>query len=350
MVKGRLYCTAGFRRDAVCLDAGTGELLWMHTYDEGKRIGSRGGPGLGAGYWTDGNQERIVYVTRGYSMFSLDAKTGIPDPNFGDGGRIDLRLNDDQEMDPNKGVIGLHAPPFVVKDTVVVGAAPTVESKGYIRGFDIRTGKRKWIFHTIPRKGEFGYDTWTTPGQAEAAGNTGSWAPMSADPELGLVYVGVELPQTDTTGTTRTGPNLFGESLVALDIETGLRKWHYQLIHHGLWDRDVCCAGVICDIPHNGKTVKAIAQPTKQGYVYVLDRATGQANLPDSRKEGRQGKCAGRMVFADPAHPQRTATVRPSGHVSGKSGGLDTADQGAGPGDRQPLSHGSALRSAAAGQ
>jgi quinoprotein glucose dehydrogenase len=180
----------------------------MHTYDEGRRIGSRGGPGLGVGYWTDGNQERVVYVTRGYSMFSLDAKTGVPDPNFGEGGRIDLRQNDDQEMDPTRGVIGLHAPPLVVKDTVVVGSAPTVDSKGYIRGFDIRSGKRKWIFHTIPRKGEFGYDTWTTPGQAEAAGNMGVWAPMSADPELGLVYVGVESPPTDLLGVSRTGPHL----------------------------------------------------------------------------------------------------------------------------------------------
>ena len=122
VAKGRLYCTAGFRRDMVCLDAGTGELLWMHTHDEGQRIGSRGGAGLGAGYWTDGNNERIIYVTRGYNMFSLDAKTGRPDPDFGTAGMVDLRQNDDQEMDPNRGVIGLHAPPLVVKDTIVVGA------------------------------------------------------------------------------------------------------------------------------------------------------------------------------------------------------------------------------------
>src|SRR6201985_636648 len=208
VVKGRLYCTAGYRRDVVCLDAGTGELLWIHRYDEGKRSGSRGGTGLGVGYWSDGTNERIVYVTRGYSMFSLDAKTGLPDPAFGTGGMVDLRLNDDQTMDPNRGIIGLHAAPLVVKDTIVVGSAPTLDSKGYVRGFDIKTGKRKWIFHTIPRKGEYGYEPWPTPGQAEAAGNTGAWGSMSADPELGLVYVPVELPQTDTLGTTRTGDNL----------------------------------------------------------------------------------------------------------------------------------------------
>ena len=141
-------------------------------------------------------------------------------------------------------MIGLHAPPLVVKDTVVVGAAPTLDSKGYVRGFDVKTGQRKWIFHTIPRKGEFGYDTWTTPGQAEAAGNTGAWAPMSADPKNWAWSMSRwNCPQTDMLGVTRTGDNLFGETLVALDIETGQRKWHYQIIHHGLQDRDISCAG-----------------------------------------------------------------------------------------------------------
>ncbi len=293
VVKGRIFVTAGFRRDVVCLDAGTGEQLWMHRYDEGERLGSRGGPGLGVGYWSDGTNERILYVTRGYNMFSLDAKTGIPDPDFGTNGMVDLRLDDDQQMDPNRGVIGLHAAPLVVRDVVVVGAAPTIASKGFVRGFDVKTGKRKWIFHTIPQKGEFGYDTWTTPGQAEAAGNTGSWASMSADDELGLIYLGVELPQTDLLGVSRTGANLFSDSLVALDIETGQRKWHYQMIHHGLWDRDVPCAGVICDIPHDGKIVKAIAQPTKQGFVYVLDRTNGKPVWPIPEKRVAKGNVPG---------------------------------------------------------
>jgi len=234
VVKGRMYVTAGFRRDVVCLDAATGELLWMHTHDEGERTGSRGGPGLGVGYWTDGTAERIIYVTRGYTMFSLDARTGLPDPAFGTNGSVDLRLNDDQVMDPNRGIIGLHAPPLVVNNVIVVGSAPTAFAKGYVRGFDAKTGTRKWIFHTVPSKGEFGYDTWTKPGQAEATGNTGAWAPMSADPDLNLVYLPVELPPTDMLGVTRAGNALFSESLVAVDIDTGVRKWHYQMIHHGL--------------------------------------------------------------------------------------------------------------------
>ena len=293
VVNGRIYVTAGFRRDVVCLDAGTGELLWLHTYDEGDRLGSRGGPGLGVGYWTDGAHERIVYVTRGYTMFSLDAKTGRPDPAFGTNGMVDLRLNDDQVMDPKKGIIGLHAPPLVVKDTIVVGSAPTAASKGFVRGFDVKTGKRKWIFHNVPMKGEFGYDTWTIPGQAEATGNIGAWAPMSADLELNLVYLPIELPPTDAIGVTRAGNALFAESLVAVDIDTGVRKWHYQMIHHGLWDRDVSCAGILCDFPHNGKIVKAIAQPTKQGYIYVLDRATGKPIWPIPEKPVPVGKVPG---------------------------------------------------------
>ena len=304
IVKGRIYVTAGYRRDVVCLDGATGEMLWMHTYDEGERAGSRGGPGLGVGYWTDGTNERILYVTRSYYMFSLDARTGRPDPAFGNNGMIDLRKDNDQEMDPVRGIIGLHAPPLVVKDVVVMGAAPTAASKGYVRGFDVRTGKRKWIFHTIPWKGEFGYDTWTKPGQAEATGNTGSWAPMSADPELNLLYFGVEMPPTDQLGVDRQGPGLFGETLVAVDIDTGQRKWHYQMIHHGLWDRDVSCAGVICDIPVNGKIVKAIAQPTKQGYVYVLDRTNGKPVWPIPEKKVPKGKVPGEWY--SPTQPMPT--------------------------------------------
>ncbi|HEY4076813.1 MAG TPA: PQQ-binding-like beta-propeller repeat protein [Rhizomicrobium sp.] len=304
VVKGRIYVTAGFRRDVVCLDAGTGEILWMHTHNEGERIGSRGGPGLGVSYWSDGTNERVIYVTRGYTMFSLDAKTGLPDMTFGTNGFVDLRLNDDQTLDPDRGVIGLHAPPLVVKDTIVVGSAPTALAKGYVRAFDVKTGSRKWIFHTVPMKGEFGYDTWTTPGQAEATGNTGSWAPMSADPELNLVYLPIELPPTDMLGITRAGNALFSESLVAVDIDTGVRKWHYQMIHHGLWDRDVSCAGILCDIPHNGKTIKAIAQPTKQGYIYVLDRTNGKPVWPIPERPVPKGDVPGETY--SPTQPMPT--------------------------------------------
>ena len=158
-----------------------------------------------------------------------------------------------------------------------------------MRGFDVKTGKRKWIFHTIPQKGEFGYDTWIGAGQAEKTGNAGDWAQISADEDLGLVYLGVELPTGDYNGSYRRGPGLFGKSIVALDIETGIRKWHYQMVHHGLQDRDIPCAAILCDIPHDGKIIKALAQPTKQCYLYVLDRETGKPVWPIPEKPVPKG-------------------------------------------------------------
>jgi len=304
VIKGRLYATAGAHRDVICLDAATGEQLWLHrTPDEGAR--ARNAPrqlsGRGVGYWSDGDQERILYVTIGYQLVSLDAKTGLPDPNFGSNGVVDLKLNDDQDLDLDTADIGLHAAPTIAKGVVIIGAAhtagntPKVKSnaKGYVRGFDVKTGKRLWIFHNIPMKGEFGYDTWLKPGSAEAAGNAGDWAQISADEELGLAYLGIELPTGDQMGFYHPGPSLFSESIVAVDIQTGQRRWHYQLIHHGLWDYDVCAAAILCDIPHNGKIVKALAQPTKQSFLYVLNRETGEPIWPIVERKVAKGDVPG---------------------------------------------------------
>ena len=294
MVKGRLYAPVGFDRYMVCLDAVTGQLIWTYRHDEKGRLGARPGSGWGAAYWTDGTEERIFYVTKSYQLISLDAKTGRPDPKFGDGTEVDLRQNWDRVVDPAAQVVGLHAPPCVVRNTIVVGAASSSTGPGHIRGFDVRTGRRKWIFHTVPQKGEFGYDTWIVPGQAEQATNTGVWSPFTADPELGLVYAGVELPQADWIGRTRHGDALFTETLVALDIETGQRKWHYQTEHHGLWDRDICSAATLCDIPMpGGRTVKALALPTKQAFLFVLDRNTGRPVWPIEERKVEAGNIPG---------------------------------------------------------
>jgi quinoprotein glucose dehydrogenase len=296
VVNRRLYSTVGADRYVVCLDPGTGQIHWTYHHDEKGRSGVRPGSGWGLAYWSDGQVERVLYVTRSYQLVSLDAKTGLPDPNFGDGNEVDLRKDWDQEVDPKAPVVGIHAPPLVVRNTVVVGAASTTFGPGYLRGFDVRTGKRKWIFHTVPRKGEFGYDTWIEPGSAEKATNTDVWAPMSADPELGLVFAGVELPQADYVGTTRPGAGLFSESLVALDCETGQRKWHFQFEHHGLWDRDVPCASILFDMPdpkHKGKIIKAVAQPTKQGFLYVFDRTNGKPVWPIVEKKVEVGNAPG---------------------------------------------------------
>ena len=289
MVNGLVYSTAGSRRAVVALDGATGELVWMYSLNEGARgaAAPRRLSGRGLAYWTDGEQERVLYVTPGYRLVALDAKTGRAVVGFGQDGMVDLKQNNDQEIDLVTGEIGLHSTPIVAKDVVIVGAAfrtggnPRSRSnvKGYIRGFDVRTGKRLWIFHTIPLPGEYGRETWLND-SAVYTGNTGVWAQISVDEELGLAYLPVETPTSDYYGGNRPGDNLFSESLVAIDLYTGERKWHFQLVHHGIWDHDIPCAPILIDIMIDGRLVKAVAQPTKQVFLYVFDRETGEPIWP----------------------------------------------------------------------
>src|ERR1700687_203172 len=301
-VHGTLFVTAGTRRAVVALDAKTGEMLWMHSENEGKRGESapRQLSGHGVAYWTDGKEERVLYVTPGYRLVALDAKTGVPVPSFGKNGIVDLKLDDDQEIDLITGEVGLHSTPVVAKNVVIVGAAhmeggaPTSKKnvKGFVRGFDVRTGKRLWIFHTIPRPGEYGIDSWQNDSWSYT-GNTGVWGQISVDEDLGLVYLPVELPTGDYYGGHRPGNGLFGERLVAVDLQTGKRKWHYQLVHHGLWDMDIPCAPILVDIVVNGRIVKALAQPTKQAFLYVFDRTNGQPIWPIEERPVAKGHVPG---------------------------------------------------------
>jgi quinoprotein glucose dehydrogenase len=286
-----LYATAGMRRAVIALNPTTGEMIWMHSEDEGVRGQNaiRTGAGRGLAHWSGpaAADRRIIYVTPGYRLKALDAKTGIPIPSFGNNGAVDLKLEADQEIDLNTGEMGLNATPLIVGDVIVVGmahrpgSAPRVlrNAKGSVRGYDVRTGKRLWIFHTIPKAGEFGYDTWLENG-ADINGNTGVWAQMSADAELGLVYVPVEMPTGDYYGGHRPGDTLFADSLLALDVKTGKRKWHFQTVHHDVWDWDLPCAPMLFDMTVNGRTVKAIAQPTKQAMLFVFNRETGEPIWP----------------------------------------------------------------------
>ncbi|HZS51257.1 MAG TPA: PQQ-binding-like beta-propeller repeat protein, partial [Bryobacterales bacterium] len=203
MVHGKLYSTAGSRRAVIALDAATGELLWMHSENEGARgeAAPRQLSGRGLAYWTDGKEERILYVTPGYRLIALNAKTGVPIASFGKNGVVDLKQDDDQDIDLVTGEVGLHAAPIIAKNVVIVGAAHMSGSvpkskknvKGYVRGFDVRTGKRLWIFHTIPRPGEFGIETWEKDSWSYT-GNAGVWGQISVDEDLGLAYLPVELP------------------------------------------------------------------------------------------------------------------------------------------------------------
>ena len=302
MVNGVLYTTAGSRRAAVALDAATGEMLWMHSENEGARgaAAPRQLSGRGLAYWSDGRDARILYVTPGYRLIALDAKTGTPVATFGDKGVVDLKKDDDQEMDLVTGEIGLHSTPIVAKNVVIVGAAHKTganpksrrNEKGYVRGFDVKTGQRLWIFHTIPGAGEFGNDTWEKDSWSYT-GNAGVWAQISVDEELGLVYLPVELPTGDYYGGHRPGNGLFGESLVAVDLQTGKRRWHFQLVHHGIWDMDIPCAPILVDIVVNGRTIKAVAQPTKQAFLYVFNRETGQPIWPIEERPVPKGDVPG---------------------------------------------------------
>jgi quinoprotein glucose dehydrogenase len=302
MVHGVLYSTAGSRRSVVALDAATGELLWVHREDEGMRgtYAPRQLSGHGVAYWTDGKDERILYVTPGYRLVALNAKTGALIPSFGTSGVVDLKLDDDQDIDLVTGEVGLHSTPIVAKNVVIVGAAHLTGSdprsrknvRGYVRGYDVRTGKRLWIFHTIPKPGEFGSNTWEKD-SLTYTGNTGVWAQMSVDEELGLAYLPVELPTGDYYGGDRPGKGLFGESIVAVDLQTGKRRWHYQLVHHGIWDMDIPCAPILADITIGGRTVKALAQPTKQGFLYVFNRETGEPIWPMEERPVAKGDVPG---------------------------------------------------------
>src|SRR5712691_6350 len=302
MVNRVLYTTAGTRRAVVALDPVTGELLWAHGEHEGARAANapRQLSGRGLAYWTDGAEERIVYVTPGYRLIALDAKTGVPIPTFGQNGAVDLKREIDQDIDLVAGEIGLQSAPVVAKDVVLVGAAfregftPKTHknNKGYVRAFDVRTGKRLWIFHTIPTPGEFGYDTWLN-GSAAENGNTGVWTQITVDEDLGLVYLPVESPTNDFYGGHRPGNNLFGETLVCVDLKSGERKWHYQLVHHPLWDMDISSAPILADINVDGKQVKAVAQRSKQGFLYVFDRVTGKPMWPFAEKPVEVGTVPG---------------------------------------------------------
>ena len=314
MVGGVLYTTAGMRPSVAAIDGATGETLWTYRLDEGARgdVAPRS-VSRGVEYWTDGTQQRIILITRGYRMVSLDAKTGLPDPAFGRSGIVDLYEDFDQPT-PKDGTISSTSPAVVVNNVIVVGAALQAgtaprskeNTKGYVRGYDIRSGKRLWTFHTIPHPGEFGNDTWLNDSWAYT-GNTAVWSPFSADEELGYVYLPVESPTGDFYGGHRPGNNLFSGSLVCLDAKTGKRVWHHQLVHHDIWDYDIASPPNLINITVNGKPIRAVAQVTKQSYVFVFDRITGAPVWPIEERAAPAGDTPGEWYSPTQPHPTRPA-------------------------------------------
>lgn len=311
-----VYATAGTRRAVVALNASTGEMKWMYSMDEGERA-TRWAPrqlsGRGLSYWTDGKgDDRVVYVTTGYRLVSLNAKTGQPIPTFGDKGVIDLKvgvvIGKDKQLDLEKGEIGLHSTPHIVGDVIIVGSSMfeglgyvySTNAKGLVRAYDARTGKQLWRFDTIPYPGQFGNETWEN-GSWEWTGNVGVWTEITSDPEAGLVYLPVETPTIDEYGGNRPGDNLFAESIVAVDIKTGQRKWYYQFVHHPLWDHDMSAWGLVMDVNIDGTPRKVLAVPSKQGWLYVFDRITGQPIWPIEE----------RPVPQSTMHGEKTAKTQP---------------------------------------
>lgn len=314
MVDGVLYTTAGSRRSVVALDATTGEILWTFRFEEGARAANapRQLSGRGLAFWRDGEDARVLFVTPGYQLIALDATTGDPVAGFGDEGVVDLKQNLDQTIDIDTADIGLHATPMVAKDVVIVGAAHRTGGnprsrenvKGFVRGFDVRTGARLWIFHTIPQRGEYGYESWEED-SGSYTGNTGVWAQISVDPELNTVYLPVEAATGDYYGAYRPGDNLFAESLVAVDLHSGERKWHFQLVHHGIWDQDIPAAPILADVTIDGRLRKIVAQPTKQAFLYVFDRITGEPIWPIEERPVEIGDVPGEWYSPTQPFPTR---------------------------------------------
>ena len=303
MVDGVLYTTGGSRRAVTALDAATGEQLWVYSLNEGERGANapRRLSGRGLAFWSKGRDKRVLYVTPGYQLVALNAETGRPVESFGKRGVVDLYETLDQGGEWDKRQIGLHSPPTIANGVVIVGAAHTPLAPanqasnviGYIRGFDVVSGKLLWTFHTVPRRGEPGYETWLNASAEKGAGNTGVWGAISADEQLGLTYLPVESPYGDMYGGLRPGANLYGESIVAVDTRTGARRWHFQTSHHPLWDYDIPTAPILVDAVKDGKTIRALAQATKQGLLFVLNRETGEPIWPIPETPVPQGNVPG---------------------------------------------------------
>jgi quinoprotein glucose dehydrogenase len=318
MIAGKLYFTAGTGRTVVCADALTGETLWLYRGDDTAERGAVRANNRGVSYWSDGRgDDRILYVTPGYQLVALNAHTGVPISAFGANSHVDLWQGLDRPKVEN-GTIGATSPPIIIRDVAVVGAALKVgvalpkkeNTPGYIRGYDVRTGKLLWTFHTVAQEGEFGAETWLKDPKTglpsnKFTGNTGAWGPLTGDEELGYVYIPVEAPSGDTFGGQRPGANLFSDSIVCLDAKTGKRVWHYQLIHHEMWDYDIPAAPILLDVTVNGKKIKAVAVVNKSAFTFVFDRTNGNPVFPIEERPVPKGSTPGEWYSPTQPYPTK---------------------------------------------
>ncbi|WP_435354861.1 PQQ-binding-like beta-propeller repeat protein [Emticicia sp. SJ17W-69] len=325
MVNGVLYTTAGLSRSVAAIDAENGETLWTFRFDEKERktYVPRQNSGRGVAYWTspDKGKDRVVYITPSFQLIALDAQTGHLIPDFGEGGIVDLKKGLGAYADPLTSTIGSTSPPIIVNDVIIMGAsfpvglAPVSKNqvRGDIMGYDVKTGKQLWIFHTVPQQGEEGNETWEKESW-KYTGNAGAWAPLTADPELGYVYLPLEAATGDFYGGHRPGNNLFSQSLVCLDAKTGKKVWHYQLIHHDIWDYDLPAPPILADINVEGKPIKAVVQLTKQAFAFVFDRVTGKPVWPIEERAVPQSDVKGEWTSPTQPFPTKPAAYDRQGY------------------------------------
>ncbi len=300
IVNGVLYGLTPSQK-VFALDAATGALLWK--FDSGIR-GTQ--PDRGLAYWADGKDRRIVVGIMNF-VYAIDASSGKPIASFGKDGRIDLRENLDRE--PAEQSIYVTSPAVIYKDLMIVGgreAETLPASYGDVRAYDVRSGKLRWTFHTIPRPGEFGYDTW--PKDAwKTSGAANNWAGMTVDGKRGIVYIPTGSAAFDFYGANRIGDDLFANCLIALNADTGERIWHFQGVKHDLWDRDFPAPPVLLTVEREGKRVDAVAQTTKQGFVFLFDRANGRPLFPIECRNYRPSNVPGEVAATQQCLPAKPA-------------------------------------------
>jgi len=305
MVDGLVYVTTP-RLHVAALRADTGELAWRFDPWEGRR---GGGLNRGVAYWSDGTNDHRIFHSAGDYLYALDARTGKPIPSFGTDGRIPHR--DGFDTDVFFFSVGNNTPGLVWKDLLILGSTtgegPQPTAPGHIRAFDVRTGVRRWIFHTIPHPGEFGYDTWSKESW-KTVGSANVWAGFTLDHERGIVFCGTGSPSYDSFGGNRVGDNLFGNTTLALNAETGERLWHFQAVHHDLWDYDLPTPPVLATLERDGRKVDCVVQPTKMGHLFVLDRVTGEPLFPVEEKPVPQSTLPGEA--SSPTQPFPTEAFR----------------------------------------
>jgi len=310
MIGGKVFAGTSHGQIAA-LDAGTGKQIWLYDPRSWTKEMPVSLPRhiRGIEYWTDGEAERILVATLGKQLVSIDVATGRPDPAFGENGIVDLN-NDLGDGDYVMTHTSHHAPPLVVRDTVIVGSAihdyvsELKNPPGHVRGYDVRTGEFKWRFNTIPEEGEQGTETWP-PETIKKQGNTNVWSFLAGDEELGYVYLPTSTPTNDYYGGERHGDNLYAESLVCVDAETGERVWHFQTVHHGIWDYDIGSAPNLMDLEIDGKVVKVVAQVSKTAFTYVFDRATGEPIWPIEERGVPQSTVPGEKTALTQPHPTK---------------------------------------------